>query len=255
MLFLFLERNYALDKTQTLYINLDDSGALNKNELFCIYGGILFFSKKEKDKFITQYKIIADRIKCGYCKDTVLCNKKYPELKNYNLRQADKRQLLNYIKNYETIACIIKNEQIFPHIKNDNASRRRYTDYAIRRAIKEMINKLIITKKINPHKPLKIILNMDQQTTKNNGYYELNNAIKEELLYGIVNFNYSIIHKPILFSSLEIKLSYLSSSNSYVIQGSDLIAGTVRRNMIFYKNNPSLAYQKNSFITYKTILP
>ena len=40
------------DKIQTIYINLDDSGALNDNEKFCVYGGILFFSKEEKEALV-----------------------------------------------------------------------------------------------------------------------------------------------------------------------------------------------------------
>ena len=37
---------------QEIYINLDDSGKLTKKELLSVYGGIVFLSKKEKDKFI-----------------------------------------------------------------------------------------------------------------------------------------------------------------------------------------------------------
>ena len=39
-------------KMQEIYINLDDSGKLTSNELISVYGGIVFTSKKEKDKFI-----------------------------------------------------------------------------------------------------------------------------------------------------------------------------------------------------------
>ena len=53
---------------QEIYINLDDSGKLTSNELISVYGGIVCTSKKEKDKFITQYKSIINNIKCNYCK-------------------------------------------------------------------------------------------------------------------------------------------------------------------------------------------
>ncbi len=244
------------DKAQIIYINLDDSGAVNEHEKFCVYGGILFYSKKEKDRFITQYRDVVNKTKHHYCKEDITicgngCTKVCPELKNYNLKEKHKRELINYIKQYETVACIIQNKKVYSHIKNDNYSRRRYTDYAIRRAIKEMFKKLIVSKRIDPTKPVKIILNMDQQSTKSNGYYALGEGIKEELLHGISNFNYSITHKPILFSTLDIDLQYLSSSTSYVIQASDLVAGTVRRTMIYYENDLSMAYQKIDFVTYK----
>lgn len=248
------------DKTQIIYINLDDSGALNENEKFCIYGGVLFYSKKERDKFITQYRGIVNKTKHHYCKEDTTncgkkCGKKCPELKNSNLKAKHKRELINYIKQYETIACIIRNENVYPHIKGSNSSRRRYTDYAIRRAIKEMLKKLIVAKRIDPNQPVKIILNMDQQSTKSNGYYALSEGIKEELLHGISNFNYSVTHKPILFSTLDIDLQYLSSATSYVIQASDLVAGTVRRTMLYYQKDTLTAYQKINFITYKIKLP
>ncbi len=54
--------------TQVIYINLDDSGKLSKKEIICVYGGIVFFDKQEKDKFITQYRSIVNDIKCHYCK-------------------------------------------------------------------------------------------------------------------------------------------------------------------------------------------
>ena len=57
---------------QEIYINLDDSGKLTKKELLSVYGGIVFLSKKEKDKFITQYRSILNDIKCKYCKNKVL---------------------------------------------------------------------------------------------------------------------------------------------------------------------------------------
>ena len=74
---------------QEIYINLDDSGKLTKKELLSVYGGIVFLSKKEKDKFITQYRSIINDIKCKYCKNKSTCNKKCPEIKNTNIKNSD----------------------------------------------------------------------------------------------------------------------------------------------------------------------
>ena len=41
---------------QIIYINIDDSGKLVNSEKVAIYAGVVFTSKKEKDKFITQYR-------------------------------------------------------------------------------------------------------------------------------------------------------------------------------------------------------
>ena len=50
------------DGQQEIYINLDDSGKLTSKENVSVYGGFVFFSKKEKDKFITQYRSIVKDI-------------------------------------------------------------------------------------------------------------------------------------------------------------------------------------------------
>lgn len=52
---------------QEVYINLDDSGKLTSKEHICVHGGVVFLSKCEKDKFITQYKSIVESLKCKYC--------------------------------------------------------------------------------------------------------------------------------------------------------------------------------------------
>lgn len=242
---------------QTIYINLDDSGKLSNKENVCVYGGIVFLSKKEKDKFITQYRAIIDDTKCHYCHQdkNTQCNSECPELKNFNLKPSHKRRIMNYIKKYYTIGCIISNARIFDYIMRDKASKGRYIDYAIRRLVKEVIKNLIKNNKIDPNLPVKIVLNIDEQSTKSNGYYGLKDGIIEELLHGISNFNYNTIHKPILFNSLEINLTYQHSDKSYVIQASDLIAGTIRHEFLNTKNNKMESMNNLSFIDYKLFLP
>ena len=95
---------------QTIYINIDDSGKLVDTERVSIYAGLVFISKNEKDKFITQYRSIVESIKCKYCqKDISICNsnKSCPELKHNMLKPKHNRQLMNYIKKYSILCCII----------------------------------------------------------------------------------------------------------------------------------------------------
>lgn len=247
----------TLVKTQTIYINLDDSGKLSKKENVCVYGGIVFLSKEEKDKFITQYRCIVNDTKCHYCKQekNSNCNMNCPELKSSNLKSSHKRRIMNYIKKYYTIGCIIENQQIFDYIMKEPASKGRYLDYALRRLIKATIKDLIKEGKINPNLPVKLIINIDEQSTKSNGYYELKEGIKEELFYGIYNFNYNTRHAPILFNSLDIKLTYQHSDKSYVVQAADLIAGTIRHKFIDNKTNRSRLLNELSIIDFKLFLP
>lgn len=222
------ENNY-----QEIYINLDDSGKLNTNEKVCVYAGIVFLSKKEKDKFITQYRKIINEMKCSYCNQNIEnCKKNCTEIKNTNIKNVDKRRLMNYINNYYTIALVINNENVYSHIINNKASRGRYIDYTIRRLIKSTIEELISSNKIDPYKNTKLIINIDEQSTKSNGYYNLKDGLMEELLHGIVNYNYGIIHDKVLYGNLDISLTYQDSGKSYSVQASDLIAGTARRKFL-----------------------
>ena len=132
-------------KAQEIYINLDDSGKLTNKEKISVYGGLLFLSKKEKDKFITQYRTIINDIKCSYCN---ICNKKCPEIKNTNIKKNDKRRIMNYLNRYYTIALVVENDNVYDYIKQSKSAKGRFIDYSLRRLIKEIIKTLIKEEKI-----------------------------------------------------------------------------------------------------------
>ena len=132
------------EEYQEIYINLDDSGKLTKKEKVSVYAGIVFLSKQEKDKFITQYCKIINEIKCSYCDQTKgECTKKCKEIKNTNIKKGHKRRIMNYISKYYTIALVINNTKVYDHIISNKASKGRYIDYTIRRLIKSTIEELI----------------------------------------------------------------------------------------------------------------
>ena len=246
------------NKVQTIYINIDDSGKLVDSEKVSIYAGLVFTSKKEKDKFITQYRSIVKDIKCKYCQQNIsVCssNKDCPELKHNMLKPKHNRQLMNYIKKYSVICCIINNDKVYPNIKKDTASRGRFLDYSLKLLIKQVIKSLIKEERINPNLPIKLIINIDEQTTKTNGYYNLRDGIIEELKYGIFNYNYGFFNVPIVKSDLDVEVCYQKSEKSYLIQASDLVAGSVRR---LYLNNIDnlLEFSKRiEFVNYRIFLP
>ena len=242
--------------TQTIYINIDDSGKISLKEDIAVYGGVIFLSKSEKDKFITQYRSIIDSLKCKYCalnKDN--CFNKCPELKHSNLKKNDLRRLHNYVKKYLTLACIINNKKIYFRIINDKASKGRFLDYSLRRLIKETIIRLIKDNLIDCKKDLNVILNIDEQTTKSNGYYNLKEGLIEELKYGIVNYDYGAIYKPIIKGNLNINLKYQKSNKCYTVQAADLVAGSVRKTNLIYGMNMNILLDKMNYINYYIFLP
>ena len=99
--------NNDKNNEQVVYINIDDSGKLVESERVSIYAGLVFLSKLEKDKFITQYRSIVQSIKCKYCKNNLencdIKDKACPELKHNMLKSKHNRQLMNYIKKYTVL--------------------------------------------------------------------------------------------------------------------------------------------------------
>lgn len=111
-------------------------------------------------------------------------------------------------------------------------AKGRYRDYVIKLLIKDIIISLIKNNKIDPNKPVALIINMDQESAKTNGKYTLSEGIYEELIKGIINYNYGFKTNPILFNKLVIKIYMQNSKDSIIIQASDIIANNIWRNAI-----------------------
>lgn len=219
-----------LKEYQEIYINMDDSGVLHTNEKCCIYGGIVFVGKSNQDDFGRKYKRILNQINCCYCnKKKANCNHNCPEIKDTNIFSNHKRWLFNLIKKEECFAVVINNSKINKNIMDDKNSRGRYRDYAQRRIIKNAIKNLINNGKIDPNLPVKLIVRIDQQGTSTNTNRDFVDDIKKELKEGMINSEYNMTHKPIIFSDLEIDLMYVLSHRHISIQASDFIAGETRR--------------------------
>lgn len=251
------ENNLKSTKDITIYIYMDDSGKLTKKEKVSVFAGIVL-DKFEKDIFSRRYKSIIKKIRCSYCEKTIdnCSHIECPELKSFNLSNEHKRQLINLCKQYHTYAVIIDNSKVYDRILSSKASKGRFTDYAQKRIIKEIIKDFIDEGKIDPEENLALHINIDQQTTKTNGYYTLQESIYEELHRGISNFDYSTFHNAIIFGELKVNVRYLDSKKVYGIQASDILAGNVRKTVIInYQNNQELNQKINSFINTKLWLP
>ena len=263
------------ENIQIIYINMDDSGQLikgNPNELVFVYGGVFFLSQKEQENFSRQYKSLVNIIKAKYCKnfakdnnlDDNFCllhtsqNCKYtcPELKSNMLKPKDRRRLLNFIKKYDTAVAVVSNYKLKDYIFDSKASKGRFKDYVIKREVKRIIENLISQNRINSKQPVKLILNLDEQSTLSNGYYDLESSIKEELQFGVLNYDYGISFPPIL-DSVTVKVKYKNSYYNYPVQAADLLVGEVRHCYYNYlQNNDFENYKKKTnFLNTSIYLP
>lgn len=260
---------------QTIYMNMDDSGVLTKGKIddpIFVYGGIIFLSKDEKDGFIRQYSALVNAIKPKYCKNFKIddninnefclthtkknCKYNCPELKSSLIQPSDKRRFLNLIKNYHCSVAIVDNNKLYDSITKDKASKGRFKDYVIRRLVKEIIKQLISENQINPDMSVKLILNLDEQATKSNGYYDLKSGIVEELQYGIINYNYDTFFNPIL-SNVDVEIHHQDSYNSLCVQAADLIVGEIRHNRLNFLKNKDFGFysRKTKFVNTIIYMP
>jgi len=115
---------------------------------------------------------------------------------------------------------------------------------------------LIAENKIDPERSVHLILNLDEQTTKSNGYYDLKFGILEELQNGIINYNYETFFNPIL-NDVSIEIKHQDSYNSLCVQAADLIVGEIRHKRIEYLNNRDfeLYSKKTNFINTIIYMP
>lgn len=240
-----------------IHILMDDSGKLNSNENSCIYGGLFFYSNKEYINFINKYKSIINSIKCTYCSNNKSnCNKDCIEIKGTTkLKQKDKRRLFNLLKQQNNYGVFINNNRVYSKIMSDKAARGRYCDYAQKRIVKEIVLYSIRNKLIDSNEELSLNIKIDEAKTKSNGYYNLKDSIYEELVNGIINYDYSTIHKPLIKNGLKIKVRNFDSKYNFGIQGADIISHYLHNQYEQHLKNGKDISSTTSFIEVKLYLP
>lgn len=221
---------------KTIYMYFDDSGVFHKKERYFVYGGYVFFSKEERDKARREYRTLSDKIKAK-----LECD----EVKSYGLKAKHKRSLNNVMKKYESLSVCINIRDIKEYILADKRSIHRFKDYALKRCIKAKFIQLIRDGLVNPDEDIHLIVNVDEQPTSTDGFYDLRSSIKEELRYGVGNFNYAVFHPPILNGDFEVDVYFRDSKNDYLIQAADILANSIWCSHKF--KNPNLRNKLNHF--------
>lgn len=243
--------------TNEIFILMDDSGKLNRNENSCIFGGLFFYSSYDYMNFVNKYKSVIDNIKCKYCKQSNnSCDNNCIEIKGTShIKNSDRRRIFNLVKKENNYGVFINNNRVYDSIMKSKSARGRFCDYAQKRIIKEIVLYSINNKKIDPTKPLKLYIKVDESKTKSNGYYSLDESIYEELVNGIINYDYSIAHKPILKDKLIIKYKQYDSKYNFGIQSADIMSHYLHSQYEQYLVNSRDITSTISFIEVKLFLP
>lgn len=206
---------------QKLIFYFDDSGVLHNNspEDYFIYAGYMFKNidtrNEAKRKYIYVNKAVKKELNCQ------------GEIKACDIGNKHRRSLYNVLKYYESLSVIVKIDNLYDHILSNKKSICRYKDYVLKRVIKEKTRTLIKNGEIDPMKDTQIFVNIDEQLTATNGYYDLKGSIHEELRHGIINYDYSQIHQPLFKSKLDVVVKYCESKHDYMIQASDILANRI----------------------------
>lgn len=128
--------------------------------------------------------------------------------------------------------------RVYDYILADKKSRCRYKDFVLKLCVKRRISEFVNRGIINPDDDLQVSIYIDQQLTATNGYYDLRDSVKEELQYGIVNFNYGIRHDNVINGEVRVSIQYCDSEKNYLIQASDILANRIWSSYRF--NKPEL---------------
>lgn len=213
---------------QNISIYLDDSGVFSRNSGhdYFVYAGYLFLDDSERIAARELFKSSSRQIKSH------LGRPMDKELKAAGLGIKHKRSLYNCVKKFNSLSSTVQLSRVNNSIMSNKLSIHRYKDYVLKRMIKSKLQSLIVSGKIDAHRPVSLRVYIDQQHTSTNGYYTLSESIREELVHGIHNFDYGIFHAPILLADFKIKITFCDSAKDYLIQASDILA-----NRLWYGRN------------------
>lgn len=209
---------------------MDESGKLNQNDSFIVFGGLVFIGDEYKTTFGRVYASIKnDILKCRTNTEN--------EIKSSNISSNQRRRFLNLLYKEKTFAFIVHNNTIPSWILKQKGANARFIDFILKQLIRNILSQLISENCIDIEEDIELLLNFDQQSMISSGHYCLSESIQEELEFGAYNYDYDNIKKPIINGNIKVHLFYKDSKNNKYIQASDLIAGTIRRGMIGINEN------------------
>ncbi len=204
-----------------IFFFFDDSGVLHKNEQsgYFVYAGYVFLGRENLDSAKRKYIHANKEIK----KATGMSG----ELKAAGLKPKYKRSLFNSVKAYESLSVAVNISKVYDHILAEKKSICRYKDYILKICIKAKLVEFIERGALSASDDVDIFVYIDEQLTATNGYYDLRDSIREELQYGIVNWNYGVVHPRVFSGAVRVFIEYCESKHNYLIQASDILANRI----------------------------
>ena len=225
-----------------IYIYSDESGVFDylHNDYF-VFGGILFFSKEEKDNMERKF-IHAEN--CVRNKENI---DKGVELKACNLSNKNKGKLFRSLNNCYKFAVVINQKHVLERIFDNKKSKQRYLDYAFKIELKRWLNHLLDTNIISKDQIDNINVFVDEHTTATNGCYELREGLLNEFKYGTFNYEWDKFFEPIFPNLNDLKVIFCDSKSKPLVRAADIIA-----NRIFYlkTSGTPIKINNNLFVTY-----
>lgn len=207
-----------------LFVYSDESGVFDHkhNDLF-VFGGLVFLSKEDKDITVRKY-LRAERT----IRRTSLIQATH-EVKATAISNKNKGKLFRSLNQVHKFGAIIHEKNILPQIFEAKKSRQRFLDYVYKISVKRKLESLIQSKTIIPTAVKNLYFFVDEHTTATDGRYELQEALKQEFLYGTYNGNYSCFFPPIFPNLQSVHVNFCNSKNVTLVRASDIVA-----NRLFY---------------------
>lgn len=206
---------------QAIYFYFDDSGILHSTNLSkkFVYAGYFFTSKEKSDDAKRKYKKLVKQIQ--WALDTK------EELKASKISNKYKQKLYTVLKNENSVSLTVNINRVHNYILASSKSICRYKDYILKIAIKKVIKHLIDEQIIMHDEDIEIHVYVDEQLTATDGIYGLETSIKEELQYGISNYNYGSFYPPLFSGEVSVEVKYCESKCNYMIQAADILANRI----------------------------
>ena len=220
-----------------LYFSIDDSGKIDDQYAYSLYAGIVFIDINKRSNFIGKYSRIINSIKCSYCEEkTGYCHNDCPEIKSSNISPEHRRQLLNIIKKEYCFTSVADKNRLTTFNYKNKKSKRRLLDYSVKMGIKSVIREMMKLNILSKNDDVLLVINIDNENRGTDGIYNLQDSIYHEFYCGTTKNG--IFYPPIIFGKLKVEVHYQDSKINYDVQGADVLAGTIRRYLIYSHDLP-----------------